>query len=98
MPFSHTRPPFCPRKEYEPVNKLDVAPSLALRAGVLWRLVIVVVFVPGVWWLATATAAEKGKVSVEKVEYKGWKNNLRLSNGEAELIVTLDVGPRIISY
>ncbi len=32
------------------------------------------------------------------VEYRGWKNNLRLSNGEAELIVTLDVGPRVISY
>ena len=26
----------------------------------------------------------------EKVEYKGWRNNLRLSNGVAELIVTLD--------
>jgi hypothetical protein len=43
-------------------------------------------------------AAEKGQVTVEKVEYKGWKNNLRLSNGEAELILTLDVGPRVISY
>jgi len=43
-------------------------------------------------------AAEKGKVTVEKVEYKGWKNNLRLSNGETELILTLDVGPRVISY
>lgn len=32
------------------------------------------------------------------VEYRGWKNNLRLSNGDAELIVTLDVGPRVISY
>jgi hypothetical protein len=35
---------------------------------------------------------------MEKIEYKGWKNNLRISNGEAELIVTLDVGPRVISY
>src|SRR5256885_14168718 len=43
-------------------------------------------------------AAEKGQVTLEKVEYKGWKNNLRLSNGEAELILTLDVGPRVISY
>jgi hypothetical protein len=42
--------------------------------------------------------AEKGKVTVEKVEYQGWKNNLRLSNGNAELIITLDVGPRILSY
>ena len=35
---------------------------------------------------------------VEKVEYRGWKNNLKLTNGDAELIVTLDVGPRVISY
>lgn len=35
---------------------------------------------------------------MDVVEYRGWKNNLRLSNGEAELIVTLDVGPRVISY
>jgi hypothetical protein len=42
--------------------------------------------------------AQKGKVIVEKVEYKGWKNNLRLSNGQAEVIVTLDVGPRVISF
>jgi len=44
------------------------------------------------------TAADQGKTTVEKVEFKGWKNNLRLSNGDVELIVTLDVGPRIISY
>jgi len=48
--------------------------------------------------LPTSPAAEKGKVTVEKTEYKGWKNNLRLSNGDAELILTLDVGPRVISY
>jgi hypothetical protein len=49
--------------------------------------------------LATfAHADEKGKVTMETVQYKGWKNNLRISNGDAELIVTLDVGPRIISY
>lgn len=35
---------------------------------------------------------------MEIVEYRGWKNNLKLSNGDAELIVTLDVGPRVISY
>jgi hypothetical protein len=35
---------------------------------------------------------------VEVVEYRGWKNNLLLSNGDVELIVTLDVGPRVISY
>jgi len=45
-----------------------------------------------------AEAKGKGKTAVEKVEYRGWKQNLRLSNGDAELIATLDVGPRIISY
>ena len=35
---------------------------------------------------------------MEVVDYRGWKNNLRLSNGDAELIVTLDVGPRVICY
>jgi hypothetical protein len=35
---------------------------------------------------------------IEVVEYRGWKNNLKLSHGLAELIVTLDVGPRVISY
>jgi len=35
---------------------------------------------------------------VEKVEYHGWKNNLRITNGQIELIATLDVGPRIIHF
>ncbi len=45
-----------------------------------------------------AVAGEKGAVAVETVSYQGWKKNLRLSNGDAELIITLDVGPRVISY
>jgi len=35
---------------------------------------------------------------IEIIPFHGWKNNLRLSNGSAELIATLDVGPRILSY
>jgi hypothetical protein len=35
---------------------------------------------------------------VNVVEYRGWKNNLRLANADCELIVTLDVGPRVVSY
>src|SRR5947209_9343419 len=42
----------------------------------------------------TATAA----VKVEKTAYAGWKNCYRVSNGEVELIVTADVGPRVIRY
>ena len=37
-------------------------------------------------------------VRVEKVEYKGWKNSYRVSNGQIELVVTGDVGPRIIRF
>lgn len=35
---------------------------------------------------------------LDVVEYRGWKNNLKLSNAACELIVTLDVGPRVIAY
>jgi hypothetical protein len=53
-------------------------------------------------WAAWETPARAGKgnaaVTTETVEYRGWKNNLKVSNGDAELIVTLDVGPRVISY
>jgi hypothetical protein len=35
---------------------------------------------------------------VEKTEYKGWHNCYRVTNGEVELIVTGDVGPRIIRF
>ena len=37
-------------------------------------------------------------VSVEKVAYKGWANCYRVSNGEIEAIVTVDVGPRVIRF
>jgi len=43
------------------------------------------------------TAHEK-KVSVKTVEYQGWKNNLQLTNGDVELLITLDIGPRILRY
>jgi hypothetical protein len=48
--------------------------------------------------LAAEARAQEEKVMVEKVAYKGWKNALKISNDKVELIATLDVGPRIISY
>ena len=45
--------------------------------------------------LASAIEAE---VKVQKVAWKGWPNCYRVSNGEVELIVTSDVGPRVMSY
>jgi hypothetical protein len=44
------------------------------------------------------TVNSMAAVEVEKAEYKGWKNCYRVSNGEVELIVTADIGPRIIRY
>ena len=40
----------------------------------------------------------RADVKVEKIEYKGWRNCYRVSNGEVELIVTSDVGPRVIRF
>jgi hypothetical protein len=37
-------------------------------------------------------------VKVERTEYKGWPNCYRVSNGEIELVVTGDVGPRVIRF
>lgn len=37
-------------------------------------------------------------MTVEKIAYKGWPNCYRLSNALVDLIVTTDVGPRIIRF
>ena len=37
-------------------------------------------------------------MEIEIVEYRGWKSNLAIRNKAVELIVTLDVGPRVISF
>src|ERR1700692_1518851 len=37
-------------------------------------------------------------IKIEKVNFKGWPNCWRVSNGEVELVVTGDVGPRVMRY
>jgi len=37
-------------------------------------------------------------VKIEKIPWGGWPNCYRIANGEVELIVTSDVGPRIMRY
>jgi hypothetical protein len=37
-------------------------------------------------------------MAAEYSSFGGWKRNVRLSNGFAEAMITLEVGPRIISY
>lgn len=36
--------------------------------------------------------------AIRKIEYKGWKNCIEISNGIINLIATTDVGPRIIRF
>lgn len=45
--------------------------------------------------LANAIHAQ---VKVEKTSWKGWPNCYRISNGDVEMIVTSDIGPRVMSY
>jgi hypothetical protein len=37
-------------------------------------------------------------VTIEKTAYKGWPNCYKIANGEVELVVTADVGPRVIRF
>jgi hypothetical protein len=47
---------------------------------------------------AAAATVSTAAVRVEKVNYKGWPNCYRVGNGEVELVVTGDVGPRIMHF
>ena len=42
--------------------------------------------------------AEATWVQSTTTEYRGWPNCYRLSNGLIDLIVTTDVGPRVIRF
>ncbi len=48
--------------------------------------------------LAAMAMNMNAQVKVTKTEYKGWQNCYRVSNGEVEVIVTGDVGPRVIRF
>jgi hypothetical protein len=61
------------------------------------RAVVIAMLCGGLQWIG-GDSSYAGDTKVEKGEYKGWKNNLTLSNGTVELVATLDVGPRIIRY
>jgi hypothetical protein len=37
-------------------------------------------------------------MEIKTTPHAGWKNNLQLSSKKAELVISLDVGPRILSY
>ena len=56
------------------------------------RLVILVALGLGL----APLGAQAAEVNMEKVEYGGWPNCVKLSNGKIELVITTDVGPRVI--
>ena len=35
---------------------------------------------------------------IQEIPFAGWKRNLRIQGPTTELVITLDVGPRIIRY
>ena len=47
---------------------------------------------------ACVAASSFAAVNIEKTNYKGWPNCYRISNGEVELVVTSDIGPRVMRY
>jgi hypothetical protein len=46
----------------------------------------------------TFAMSASAAVKIEKTSWKGWPNCYRISNGQVELIVTTDVGPRVMRY
>lgn len=43
-------------------------------------------------------SSRRTPIGIDLVAANGWRNNVRISNGAVEVIVTCDVGPRILSY
>ncbi len=48
--------------------------------------------------LVAASFSAPAAVKIEKIDYHGWKNSYRMSNGAVEVIVVSDIGPRIMHY
>lgn len=66
------------------------------RRQLLWLIILFFIALV-VFSLKSSTNANL-KITMQNVEYRGWKNNLRLTNGTVDLILTLDVGPRVMRF
>lgn len=49
-------------------------------------------------WFLTTFMSVSAAVKIEKTAYGGWPNCYRITNGDVEVVVTTDVGPRVIRY
>jgi hypothetical protein len=52
----------------------------------------------GALLLLPVLAVAQPSVRIEKIAFQGWPNCYRMTNGDIELILTADVGPRIIRF
>lgn len=66
------------------------------RRHVVW-LIFLLVLTVALFSLVSPTQATL-KVTMQNIAYKGWQNNLQLTNGTVDLVLTLDVGPRVMRY
>ncbi|MBN2021671.1 MAG: hypothetical protein JW809_02670 [Pirellulales bacterium] len=66
-----------------------------MRNSVLWWTALAAVVMMASF--ATSQAGAAGP-KIETVKYGGWDNCLRVANDAVELILTTDVGPRVIRY
>lgn len=61
-------------------------------------LIINLLTCSGIWAQSSpASGFEKTRMQ-EHINFEGWPNCIKLSNGKVELIVTTDIGPRIIYF
>lgn len=72
------------------------------RRHLIWVVLLILLAIAAALNFSPSTMANLPnttlKVTMQNVAYKGWQNNLQLSNGTVELILTLDVGPRVMRY
>jgi hypothetical protein len=54
--------------------------------------------IAGVRPASTSSTPAETSIQVKKIPYKGWPNCYLISNGVVELVVTSDIGPRIMRY
>jgi len=70
---------------------------------ILMKKSFFILFITSLWtysgvWAQTFSYSEKKTNMEEHVNFEGWPNCIRLSNGQVELIITTDIGPRIIRF
>ena len=68
----------------------------------LWLALVVALPILGLPLLVNGSGSEQQEGAVTRslrvIAYKGWKQSLRLTNGTVELVMPLEIGPRIMRY